>query len=91
MLDIKAEIQNRKNKRAREEVVEVPVQVRLCFMGAFLSLLEAERFREEFLMGYEKDINAGHLVLVEDRIVEINNHHVIRIMAENSQGELFED
>lgn len=63
-------------------------QVRLCFMGAFLSRDEAEIFREEFENGFGQDIKDGNLVVIQDDIVLINNHWVVRVMAQNSQHEL---
>lgn len=62
--------------------------VRICYMGAFLSNEEAEIYREEFFEGFGNDIKEGFLVVIQDDIKEINAHHVVRIMAENAQGEL---
>lgn len=63
-------------------------QVRIAYMGAFLSHAEAEAFREEFNVGFEQDILDGNLVLIQDDITFINNHHVVRVMAQNAQEEL---
>lgn len=61
---------------------------RIAYMGAFLGRTEAEAYREEFFEGFGKDVDDGHLVVIQDDLVQINNHFVVRIMAENAQGEL---
>jgi len=64
-------------------------QIRMCFMGAFLSRDEAEIFREEFFIEETQEaIDNGDLVVIQDDIVFINAHWVVRIMAENPQQEL---
>jgi hypothetical protein len=62
--------------------------VKLVFMGAFLSRYEAEAFREISLSGFEEGIKNGELILLEDDIKLINTHHVVRILAANPQKEL---
>jgi hypothetical protein len=57
-------------------------------MGAFLSRDEAEVYREEFFSQYGSDVEDGFLHLIQDDLVMINAHWVVRIMAENAQGEL---
>lgn len=64
---------------------ELPAQVRIAYMGSFLSNLEADRYREEFYAGFQDDLDAGYLVIIEDSIRFINMHWVVRIMAENAQ------
>lgn len=72
------------------KIVEVEVQkeVRLCYMGAFLGRDEAEAYREEFFTEFENDLKDGLLVVIQDDLVQINAHWVVRLMAENAQGEL---
>jgi hypothetical protein len=59
----------------------------MAYSGSFLSLHEAEVFRDEFFAEFGQAIEDGYLVLVEDRITEINTKQVVRIMAENAQQE----
>lgn len=63
-------------------------QVRIAYMGAFLSREDAEVYREEFFSQYGQDVDEGFLCLIQDDLVLINAHWVVRIMAENAQGEL---
>jgi hypothetical protein len=63
-------------------------QIRLCYMGAFLGRDEAEVYRDEFFQMYGEDVKEGFLVVIQDDLVQINNHWVVRIMAENAQQEL---
>ncbi len=64
---------------------ELPPQVRIAYMGSFLSNLEADRYREEFYAEFQDAIDDGNLVIINDEIRFINLHWVVRIMAENAQ------
>lgn len=79
-------------KYPKEEVkiveVEVQKEVRVVYMGAFLGRDEAEVYREEFFTEFEKDLKDGLLAIIQDDLVMINNHWVVRIMAQNAQMEL---
>lgn len=70
------------------EEVEIPVQVRICYMGSFVHKEEAEAHQQEFYDVYGKDIEDGNLIVIQDDILELNTKFVTRIMAENAQGEL---
>lgn len=63
-------------------------QVRICYMGSFINMAEAEDFEEEFMSFWKGDIDAGNLVIIEQSISTINTKFVVRIMAENAQQEL---
>lgn len=63
-------------------------QVRIAYMGAFLGKEQAEDYRAEFYDGFEDDIASDNLVVIQDDIVFINSHWVVRIMAQNPQLEL---
>ena len=63
-------------------------QVRVSYMGSFLGNTEAQNHREEFYDFFGQDVKDGNLVILEDSIRYINNHWVVRIMAENAQQEL---
>lgn len=63
-------------------------QIRIVYMGAFLGRDEAEVYREEFFTEFGNDIEAGLVVMVQDDLVFINNHWVVRIMAQNAQLEM---
>lgn len=60
-------------------------QVRIAFMGSFLGNDEASNYRDEFFDYFGQDVKDGNLILLEDNIRFINNHWVVRILAENSQ------
>lgn len=64
---------------------DLPPQVRIAYMGSFLSNLEADRYREEFYAEFQDAIDEGLLVVLNDEIRFINLHWVVRIMAENAQ------
>lgn len=66
-------------------ISELPPQVRIAYMGSFLSNLEADRYREEFYEEFQDDIDDGYIVVINDEIRFINLHWVVRIMAENAQ------
>jgi len=63
-------------------------QVRIAFMGSFLGNQEAQDYRDEFFDFFGQDVENGNLVLLEDTIRFINQHWVVRILAENAQMEL---
>lgn len=81
-----------KYPKTKEEIityeVETPKEVRLVYMGAFLGRDEAEAYREEFFESFGGDIDAGLLVVIQDDLVQINSHYVVRIMCENAQLEM---
>lgn len=72
----------------KPEIVEVRNEVRICYMGAFLGKDEAEVYREEFFENFQADLDNGDIVVIQDDLVEINSHWVVRIMAQNAQMEL---
>ena len=71
-----------------DEEVEVRIHNRIAWMGAFLGREEAEDYREEFFDTFGLDVKDGLLVILQDDLVQINNHYVVRIMAESAQQEL---
>ena len=70
------------------EEIEVRSEVRIAFCGAWLSREDAEGYRDEFYEEFGQDIKDGNLVVIQDEIVLINAHHVVRILAQNAQLEM---
>lgn len=75
------------NVKEEMKIVEVEIQkeVRVAFCGAWLSREDAENYREDFFVEFGQDIKDGNLSVIQDEIVLINAHWVVRILAENSQ------
>jgi hypothetical protein len=76
------------SKNKEPEMIEIQKEVRVVYMGAFLGRDEAEVYREEFFTEFENDLKDGLLTVIQDDLVQINAHWVIRIMAQQAQGEL---
>lgn len=81
-----------KYPKTKEEIIEyevsTPKEVRITHMGAFLGREEAEVYRDEFFESFGNDVDEGLLVVIQDDLVFINSHWVVRIMAQNAQLEL---
>lgn len=75
------------SKNKEPEMIEIKNEVRIAFCGAWLSREDAEGYREEFYTEFGQAIKDGNLVVIQDDITLINAHHVVRILAQNSQLE----
>lgn len=76
------------SKSKEPEMIEIQKEVRVVYMGAFLGRDEAEVYREEFFTEFENDLKDGLLAVIQDDLVQINNHWVVRIMAQQAQLEM---